>query len=196
MLLSGTTIAAGLAFPRGGDRVGAVSDRSGVVATRRAALGGALAGVLGVAACDLDKPAPAPSPTSGGTAEPGPQPDSDQQIVDEARAETATLLALLLATATRHGALRRPLAGLRSMHRAHLALLEGGDDPGGAPEPVPATPAAALAALRRSESRAQARLADWSVAADSGALARLLAGMSASVAQHLAVLPTTPGGQA
>ena len=40
--------------------------------------------------------------------------------------------------------------------------------------------------IRLRELQARARLADWSVAAESGALARLLASMSAGVASHLA----------
>jgi hypothetical protein len=42
------------------------------------------------------------------------------------------------------------------------------------------------ARVLRREERAQRRLADWAVEARSGALARLLASMSAGVAQQLA----------
>ena len=45
--------------------------------------------------------------------------------------------------------------------------------------------------MRAAVQQGQRRLADWSVAAESGALARLLASMSAAVAQHLVALPAT-----
>jgi len=48
----------------------------------------------------------------------------------------------------------------------------------------------ALALVRRREQRHQRLLVDGAVQAQSGRLARLLASMSAAVAQQLAVLPS------
>ncbi len=46
-----------------------------------------------------------------------------------------------------------------------------------------------LPQVRRAESTLQRHLTDAAVAAESGALAGLLASMAAAIAQHLAVLP-------
>ena len=73
-------------------------------------------------------------------------------------------------------------------HRRHVEVLEGELDGEAPPGPSP-DPAAALRGASASERELQASLVDAAGRAESGALARLLASMSASVTQHLAVLP-------
>jgi hypothetical protein len=77
------------------------------------------------------------------------------------------------------------LAPWRQLHASHLRALEAGS----APRPIRArgsTPEL-RSLVRRREATLQRRLADGAVAARSGALASLLATMSAAVAQRLAV---------
>ena len=87
------------------------------------------------------------------------------------------------------------MRALGELHAAHLAALAGRPAAGGSPVPAFDGPDEALGRVRVREQQAQRRLAAWSVAAESGALARLLASMSAGVAQHLAQLPAVlPAG--
>jgi hypothetical protein len=119
------------------------------------------AGVL-VAGCDDDTDAPASTPT--------PAEDPDGDLVDSVLEELS-------------GAYRMTFAGgfpaLTAMHAAHIAALEG-------TPPTPAPGHTTAAAVRRNEQRIQAFLVESAMGADSGALARLLASMSAAVAQRLA----------
>jgi hypothetical protein len=159
--------------------------------------GGAALGLLGVGGCDLDDldpRGPDPTPGPGGEAE----VDADQVIVDDAAAELARMAALLTATRARFPRLRARIAPLHALHLAHLESLGGArDDAGTAPTAPAATSAgAAWSEVRTLESRLQRRLADWSVAARSGALARVLASMSAAVAQQLAAGATAPPEEA
>jgi hypothetical protein len=167
--------------------------------TRRGALGGALGGVLGgvtLAACDVDdlrppedEATPVPSPTPG--ASETPEPDADTVLVERLVAEILDAdTAVDVAREFRR--LREPLKGLRAMHRAHLGVLVPTDTTTRTATSVPADAVAALAQVRRAEQRLQRILATGAVEAQSGALARLLASMSASVAQHLYVLPRAP----
>ena len=78
------------------------------------------------------------------------------------------------------------------MHEAHLEVLEPSDERS-VPSPAPAaSPADAVARLRTVETTLQQTLATGAVEAQSGALARLLASMSASVSQHLVALEDAP----
>jgi hypothetical protein len=107
---------------------------------------------------------------------PASDDDTDASLVDEVVAE-------ITATA----ALSGRVPALTAMHTAHLTALEA----------APPTPGAApRRQLRRAERDLQAFLADAAGRAESGPLARLLASMSASVAQHVAVLPTSDPGSA
>lgn len=160
--------------------------------------GGAALGLLGVGGCDLDDldpRGPDPTPGPGGEA----QVDADQVIVDDATAELARLAALLTATRARFPRLRARIAPLHALHLAHLETLGGVRDNAGTAPTAPAATGSAGAAwgeVRTLESRLQRRLADWSVAARSGALARVLASMSAAVAQQLAAGATAPPEEA
>lgn len=73
-------------------------------------------------------------------------------------------------------------APLVAAHTAHLAAL------GVAPDAASPSPSSAAVDLRATEVALQATLTDAARAAADGGLARLLASMAASVAQHLAVL--------
>lgn len=127
---------------------------------------GAAVGSVVVAGCDDDSGVPE---GVGPTATPDPDPDVAlvERVLDE------------LSAALRHAS-SAGAAGLVALHRAHIDALDGtpvGSTPG---RPVPAGD------LRRRERRLQGHLVEAAVAAESGALAGLLASMSAAVAQRLA----------
>lgn len=112
---------------------------------------------------DKTDPTGAPSATSA------PDPDValvDAVLVDLARAESVALGA--------------GMADLVALHRAHIEALDGPE------EVATGTGVATKEAVRRSEQRLQKQLVQASVAAESGALARLFASMSAAVSQRLA----------
>jgi hypothetical protein len=155
------------------------------ITTRRAALGGTLAGLVTLSACDLGDldPRSDNSPTSTTTT--GAPVDADQVLVDDVVTDLVQLDSVVVAAQARFPRLRSPLAPLRTLHAAHLGALDAAV-PQPAATSLPATAPAALREIRRQEARLQRRLADWSVAAESGTLARLLASMSAAVAQQLA----------
>lgn len=160
-------------------------------ATRRTALGGTLAALVALSGCDLDDLDPRDDdPTAAATT--GTPVDADQTLVEEVISELARMMSVLAAAQARFPRLRPMTRQLRSLHAVHLDALAGD-----VAEPVltgaPTTPAAAHRDIRVQEARLQRRLADWSVAAESGALARLLASMSAAVAQQLAAPAASPG---
>jgi hypothetical protein len=162
-----------------------VSRRPALRTTRRTALGGALAGVAVLAGCDLgdpgsDDPDSAPAPSSGAE-------DPDAGLVDDVVDEVSATLLLVETLRRRHNSLRRSLGGLARVHEAHLKVL-GSNGRSGRRPPRTGSAAEALAVLRTRELRHQRLLADRAVAAQSGRLARLLASMSAAVAQQLTVL--------
>jgi len=172
-----------VARPESLDRVGAVSPAPALRTTRRTALGGALAGMAVLAGCDLgsDDPASGPAPS----AEPD---DPDAGLVEDVVGDIVATWQLVESLRRRHDSLRRPLGGLAEVHESHLKAL-GSDTPSGR-RPVPGGGAGqGLVLLRARELRHQRLLANRAVAARSGRLARLLASMSAAIAQQLAVLP-------
>lgn len=152
-------------------------------ATRRTALTGSVAGVAGglLAACDTTSAPSRPSRADGGTPAASATADPDTALVDEAAARTRHVLALLRALPRRE---RHAVAGLRELHAAHLGALDAPTRSAGqtAGQPVTSSPAE----VRRAETALQRRLAHLAGIAESGALARLLASMSAGVAAHLA----------
>ncbi len=120
--------------------------------------------------------------------------DPDLVVVAGVLGELAALVALLERTRARHAPLRSALAPALRVHRAQLdaLLATGADAPDPAPRPrVAGTPAAALDALRRREETARRRLTSYAVDARSGALARLVAAVTAGVAQQQVLLATT-----
>ena len=148
--------------------------------TRRTTLGGALLGLGVVAGCDFDPPGDG---VPAGASRPVEDPDS--ALVAQVVRELTRVADLVAATGARSRGLRAPLAELRALHVAHGAALGATIETTTRAAGRPGT----LVAVRTQERRLQSRLADSSVAAESGALARLLASMSAGVAQALTQLP-------
>ena len=138
----------------------------------------------------------------------GPE-DEESPEVERAQDADAGLVATVATAITRvslivdavtgqHIGLAAALAPLAAMHAAHLQVLA-----------VPVTTAtiapgeldgqnsrSALATIRLEEARLQTGIADLAATAVSGTLARALASMSASIAQHLAALPELARGPA
>jgi hypothetical protein len=150
-----------------------------------------------LAGCELDPPDDA-APSEGPDAILSDE-EYDTDLAGKAARSISATLAEVRAAAERHVGLAQSLAGLIAMHEAHHALLadsgadsDDGDDPSGSPsESVTAPPASgqALSRLTASERKLGLRLEGWAVSARSGQFARVLASMSASVSQHVAVLP-------
>ncbi|MDX6371731.1 MAG: hypothetical protein QOD98_719 [Nocardioidaceae bacterium] len=170
---------------------------------RRTALTGALGGIAATvlaAGCDTgddlgEKDATA-SPSASPSVTQEPERTPDEALVDDVLARLGAAVAVLQA-ARRFKQLRPIVAPLLHAHRAHAEVLEG-DPASQAAASRPAGPVAALEAVRLSESQLQAALVDAAGRADSGALAKLLASMSASTTQHLSTLapPQQSGGPA
>jgi hypothetical protein len=141
--------------------------------------------------CDTAEPLRLP-----GLPDPAEEPDRDR-VLAAARAEQAAL-ALAERVLRRHrqaAGLREPLDRTVTTHRAHVELLtkalEGEEleerrSPGA--DPVPADAAQAVAALVRRERALSQELASIAVRSRSGALARVVASMSAAAAQQAALL--------
>jgi hypothetical protein len=145
------------------------------------ALGGGLA-IGGLSACDpLGRPEPAPRPRR-----PAPPPDPVSALLAAERA----LLAQYDAVIARFPGLRRA-AAVRADHAAHVGALRTlvHAPVAGTPVPVsvPATAAAALAALRAAEVSAAARATAACVAAPASR-APLLGSLAACESAHLVLL--------
>jgi hypothetical protein len=143
------------------------------------ALGGAAVAVLATA-CDngddLVPPESGPSGSTAATSTSAPEQTADELLVDEVLGQLSAAL------------LRQALGPILRAHRRHIEALEG-ELPGETAAATPPDAAAALGAVRGSERQLQASLVDAAGRAESGALARLLASMSASVTQHFSLLP-------
>lgn len=169
-------------------------------ASRRAVLAGAGVVVLagGLTGCDL----PGPSGTTSSDAPPGTSADHpDDDLVSGAVADSEELLALTLAVAAAHPALGGTTEAWAECHRSHLQVLRvdsPGETPSATPAPsvsppgVPTSPGRALRQLLSRERTHAATLAEAAATAESGALARLLASMSAGVQMHLAATEARP----
>lgn len=173
--------------------------RGPVPATRRGLLlGGAGLGLLlvGCSSGTSTSSTRDGSVSPASTAAPDGAQDGAQETTDDAdrvaEAREALAAAATLVTAAQRSvpSLRGVLAPLLALHEAHAeALGQPLDLPRAARRAAPADPLLAL--VRDREEQLRVRLADLSVAADSGSLARLLGSMSAGLAQRLAVLPST-----
>lgn len=141
-----------------------------------------------LAACEWGPDEPAPLPRPGA---PDEAAVDDATHATEALALTAYVAELVATVAARHVGLSTPLASLTAVHLAHSALLAEAATPSGAPSPPPVPPGSrrALALVVREERRLEERLAELVEEVASGGFARALASMSASIAQHVAVLP-------
>ena len=150
-------------------------------------MGSALAAPVVLAACDIDPPAR--GSRSGPATAPPPE---DADLVASVVAELARAEAVLAEAATRSAALGARLGAVRTAHAAHRELLlgavEGAELPASEPVPVPDDPERALSVVRRSERRLQRAVREGCTAAASGDLARVLASIAASTAQHSAAL--------
>ena len=131
--------------------------------------------------CDLGDP-PAADPPSASAA---PAADPDAALVEAVIAELDELVALVTAAAAARPGLAPGLAAYAALHQAHRSTLP--DREGEPARPRISGSAGEVAdRVRRREGQARRRLADWALAAESGALARLLASMSAGIAAQLA----------
>lgn len=108
---------------------------------------------------------------------PTPEADPDRAALDEALALTVNLAKLCGAVRSKDSQLR----ALTRIHAAHLTVLDQGG-----PSPAQNSPGPLKAAVVRThEAAARDRLAELSLAAHSGAVARLFASMSAAIAAAL-----------
>lgn len=149
---------------------------------------GVLAGML-AAGCTGDDDDTIPPPGTATASGPIPTPaptttvDPDTATVDAVRRDEDRLVA-----AYRSVGQRRPeLRILQAHHRHHVRLL-GGEPSHAAPTRPRQTTRAALKWLRGLETQAAAHRRGDALAAVSGDLARVLAAMAASSAQHVVVL--------
>lgn len=160
--------------------------------TRRLLLG-AVVGGGALAACQSEGPAPAPGgPQGTGTPSPVTVESADRVLVRRALEATTALLAAL---ATPPLARIRGVAALQRMHQAHAQALAdalGETAPETAPGTSPQAPPRSRRELLVRETGHQSELVTAAMQAGDGGVARLLAVLAASVAQHLAVLPA-PG---
>ena len=165
-----------------------------LVRRRTAVLG--LAATALLAGCDHGDDIGTTSGSASGSSSPssGPATSSssaprtpDEAVVDEVLSKLVSATTVVSA-ARKAPRLHRPLDALLKAHRAHIEALDG-QPPGQRTPGPPPVAAAALHQVRQSETALQAALADAAARAESGALARLLASMSASVTQYLAALP-------
>jgi hypothetical protein len=156
--------------------------------TRRTTIGSALLLAGGCTVDDDSEPRALPSESPGLS-----DTDFDLRLLDEARARLAAMLALVRKASRKHPGLAPALAGLTDLHQAHDDLLADAAASTPAPVPVPALSGKALDLVRTRELSLQGEFADLARRARSGPLARLLASMSAAVAQQVSVLPGDKG---
>ncbi|GAB3034952.1 hypothetical protein GCM10011376_19640 [Nocardioides flavus (ex Wang et al. 2016)] len=156
------------------------------------AVGSALTSPLVLAGCDIDPP----RSTDGSPA--SPPPPEDAELVASVVAELVRAAAVLEAATLAVPGLTPRLAPVADAHAAHLDLLVGAvadtDVPTSAPPSLPPDRVRTLAAVVRSERRLQREVRQACVTAASGDLARVLASVAASTAQHGASLARDPGG--
>ena len=179
--------------------------------TRRTALGvltaGSAAALAGCTPSGIDR-----RPSKNASAAPTPDADPDVALAATVLADEQAMLDLIAATVARHPGLEARLATARDSHQAHVDLLtkavpsdarvspgaspSTGTSPSvsesGSPSPtVPARRPRAVAALADAEDRLALVGRRSAFAARSGVFARVLAGMSASAAQHAVALGVT-----
>ena len=152
-------------------------------ATRRGVLG-LLAGITATG-CSIDPPPdePAGAGASPGDEETEPADDPDAQLVRRVVDDLTAALALVGGVARAARPLATEMSPWRELHAAHLEALEAPDR--ARPLRVRGSLPALRSRLRREETGLQRSLAEAAVTARSGALAALLATMSAAVAQQL-----------
>jgi len=153
----------------------------------------ALVAPLLIAGCDIDPPSREDS-----SADQVPPPPEDSELVLAVVAALVRARSVLEAATLAVPDLTPLLEPVATAHTAHLEVLAGAvadaDVPTPAPSRIPARRDRALAAVRRSEQRLLGEVRRGCVAAASGDLARVLASMAASTAQHGATLAGPPSG--
>jgi hypothetical protein len=187
--------------------------------TRRTALGvvtaGSAAALVGCTPSGIDR-----RPRKNASAPPTRDADPDVALAATVLADEQAMLDLVAATVARHPALEARLATAREAHQAHVDLLTRAvpkearvspaasppadtspsvspsvsPSPTGSPTGSPTVPARrprAVAALAEAEDRLALVGRRSAFATQSGAFARVLAGMSASAAQHAIALGDT-----
>jgi hypothetical protein len=156
-----------------------------VKATRRALVVASGAATLGVAGCTSDGSTSTPPQKGSGesSATEPPAADPDEVALDRAVTITGDLLAALDGAPPGLD----PAGRLTALHTAHLEALHDATGATATPTaPLPAGAGLTAARLRRRELRAQRELARLAMAAQSGALARVFASMSAGIAAAIA----------
>ncbi|MGH3357916.1 MAG: hypothetical protein ACRDO7_03875 [Nocardioidaceae bacterium] len=113
-----------------------------------------------------------------------PAPSADERLLESARSDQQRVLAGCVAVRAAHKPVRDLLAPIIDHHRTHVEILGGEPSDGAARADVPADQTRALQRLRDLEQRASAQRADDASRARAGEFARVLAGISASQAQH------------
>jgi hypothetical protein len=150
--------------------------------SRRAVLASLATGAVGLAAAGC-----AGVGVPGRPARPA-APSPDVHVAAEAIAAITATRDLVRRTAGRYVALRPTLTPLVAMHDAHLHALDKAvaTTPSASPTPVPVPPrrAAVRADVLQAEQQLGDTLTRLALAAESGAFARLLASMVASIGQH------------
>ncbi|NYE38839.1 hypothetical protein F4692_003994 [Nocardioides cavernae] len=152
--------------------------------TRRTAVGTALVTPVLLAGCDIDPPA------RDGAAPATAPPPEDSALVASVVAALVLSRSVIEAATLSAPDLTPRLEPLATAHAAHLDVLLGAvPDAATTPSAPPVVTApAALAAVRRAEQRLLREVRRGCVDAASGDLARVLASIVASTAQHAAAL--------
>lgn len=154
-------------------------------------MGSALVAPLVMAACDIDPP-----PRDGDDSTVTAPPPEDSELVAGIVTELVQAQSVLEAASLSVRALGPRLVPVGAAHAEHLEVLTGAvpdaDVPAPAPPAIASQPARALAAVRRSEQRLLREVQQGCLSAASGDLARVLASIAASTAQHDAALATPP----
>ncbi|MBC2933407.1 hypothetical protein [Nocardioides sp. zg-1228] len=155
--------------------------------TRRTTVGAALAAPLVLAACDIDPPR-----RDAGSVDADQPPPEDSELVAGVVAALVRARSVLEAATLAVPGLTPLLAPVATAHTAQLDVLATAvadtDVPASDPPVLPAAPRRALTAVRRSEQRLLREVRRACLVAASGDLARVLASVAASTAQHSAVL--------
>lgn len=153
-------------------------------------MGSALTAPLVLAACDIDPPR-GDGDSSVATA----PPPADSELVAGIVSELVRARSVLEAATLAVPALGPLLAPVEAAHTEHLEVLAeavpDADLPAQAPPTITPQQVRALTAVRRSEQRLLREVRQGCLSSASGDLARVLASIAASTAQHGAVL-TTP----
>ncbi|WP_340539355.1 hypothetical protein [Nocardioides sp. GXZ039] len=161
--------------------------------SRRALIGAAALTTAGCSFGSLDPdaedptytPTSTPSESAAGPATTEPQPaDPDAEVASQAAVELLTAQQVAKETAKAYPALADRLDPIARLHRAQAGELGGGQVTTVVVIEQGEPRAKVLRRIERSEQALQEHLVAAALAADSGALARLLASMAAATAQH------------